>query len=132
VKTKKIQKWRNVNYKGSEFKFWSSLQEAKGDKDLQEDTPMRKWRKIVLLEPSSKSGSRKVSFSIGFLLPSGLAKVSSASKKIGDGLFAIRLGPGDCSFFIASNTEEVFLQRIDCIDKDEANRDSDLVNLVLY
>lgn len=131
MKVKIFQKWREVIYKGKEFRFWSETVDERGDKDLPENAPMREWKKIVLLEPSPTiDGSMEAWFSMGFLLPFGQAKISSATRKISDGLFGMRLGPGDCSFFIASNNGGVHLQGIDCVDKAELEKDKE--NITIY
>lgn len=126
------RRWKKVKYGDDSFRFWSNEVDIEGDEDLSETAPMRSWKKVVLLEASSISGSSKITFSIGFLLPSGQAKISRAIKKIGDGLFAMMLGPGNCSFFIVSNQEDVFLQKIRCMDKTQLHEDEAMKKVVLY
>lgn len=110
----KYQRWRKVDYgKDRKLKFWSCKIKGKGDKDLAEGSPLRDWKKIIILEPV---GDPETTFSMGFSTVSGDTKVLSVDRKIKKGPFGMRLGPEDCEFFIASNNNEVGLEFVEYID----------------
>ena len=119
MRFKIFQTWEEVKYEGSQFRFWSQVVQVEGDEELPEGTPMRRWKRVVILSPGCSL--QETGFSIGFILPSGLAKISTAKKR-GQGFFAMRIGPGNCGFFVASNKGEVSLESMGIADIKEARR----------
>jgi hypothetical protein len=114
MKVIKWQIWKNVLYRDrTSFKFWSAKIPGTGDKSLPKGDPIKKWRKIIVLRPI---GNLETVFSVGFNDILGRSKVSSATRKIKDGLFGMRMGPDDCQFFVASNTGEVKLEFVEYSD----------------
>ncbi len=131
MKVKRFQRWKKVNIK-EDFKYCSGFTEVKGDKNLPENAPREEW-KIVIFEPAPRpGGSREATFSMGFMLPDGTAKVSNVKRKINDGPFAMRIGPGDCNFFIVSDETPVALQVWDCMSREEAEKEESLKEVVIY
>ncbi len=110
----KYQRWRKVDYgKDRKLKFWSYKVKGEGDKALAKDSPLRGWKKIIVLMPI---GGPETTFSMGFSAISGDTKVSDVVRKIKKGPFGMRLGPEDCEFFIASNDNEVGLEFVGYTD----------------
>ncbi|HXK32105.1 MAG TPA: hypothetical protein VJ378_01370 [Candidatus Paceibacterota bacterium] len=111
-----LQSWNNVFYgETTRFKFWSAQILIEGDKSLPERTPMGKWRKVAIF---NAIGDPDTVFSVGFIDFLGRCRVSGATRKVRQGLFAMRLGREDCRFFIASNKGEV---RIECLGEADIN-----------
>lgn len=136
MKIKRFQFWRtcNISYrKGEPFKFLSTKVKGEGDKTLENDHSLknrikfifRKWEKVIILEPS---GNPKTTFSMGFIPSSGSAKVSSATRRVEEGPFGMRMGPEDCRFFIGSNKGTVGLEVIGYTTIDDETKSE----LVLY
>ena len=107
MKIKKSWFWRKINYRDGRFQYWSA--EIKGERDpkMAEGSSLKDWKKVVLLRPL---GSSATTFSMGFSDLSGQSKVSSSTRRVGDGLFGMRMGPKDCLFFIVSNNGTVGLE----------------------
>ncbi|MBU2540099.1 hypothetical protein KJ786_02985 [Patescibacteria group bacterium] len=60
------------------------------------------WRKIIILMPT---GDPKTRFSIGFY-KDDIYKLSTATRKVRNGPFGMRMGPENCGFFIVSNKKD--------------------------
>lgn len=114
MKVKRFQRWKKVNYGNKKkFKFWSHKIKGEGDKALTKDSPLRDWKKIIVLR---SIGDPETTFSMGFSTVSGDTKVSNVLRKIKKGSFGMRLGPEDCNFFIASNESKVGLELVEYTD----------------
>lgn len=132
MKIMKWQRWRNITHGGEgKFKFWSGLVKVEGDKTLEKGCPMKNWKRAIVLGPV---GDSKVRFSMGFKAIDGTTKISTATRRIEDGLFCMRLGPDDCEFFIASNDGRVYLgDPVDCFNIiGKEDKDPDTSKLCLY
>ena len=86
---------------------------VEGDKTLTNKSSRKDWKKVVVLRPM---GGQEVKFVIGFITVSGKTEISSATRKVKNGPFAMWIGPQDCGFFIASNKGKVWLNIVECID----------------
>lgn len=114
MKKKIFQFWRKIEYGDrTKFKFWSLKVKGEGDKNLAKKTPMRKWRKIIILNPI---GELETVFSIGYSDIFGNTKICNAKRRVGQAYFGMRMGPEDCEFFIVSNYGEVELEFIKYVD----------------
>lgn len=114
MKVKRWQIWKKVIYgKKNASKFWSPRIKGEGDKNLAKDSPMKDWRKIIVLKPT---GEPETSFSMGFSDIFGNTKVSSAKRKVKEGPFGMRMGPDDCEFFVVSNDDAVGLKFVEYAD----------------
>jgi hypothetical protein len=129
---KNTGEWKKVYYGDEDFKFWSDTLTIFGDRRLEEEAPMEDWRIIVIFSPKSFSGSLAVKFFVGFLLPSGLAKIFTVPRKLADGMFAMRIGPGDCHFFVASNEDKFSLEEFTLVEKDEFEQNEKFSQIPLY
>lgn len=111
MKIKRFQIWRKINYRDiKKFRFWSVLVRGEGDETLAPGSSLKAWKKVIVLKPL---GEPKTVFSMGFSDNFGHIMVSSASRRVEEGPFGMRMGPEDCRFFIASNNGEVGLEFVE-------------------
>lgn len=118
MRTRFIQGWQDVEYKKKDprlYHHWSNLVEGKGDERLKPSRSsmlgffnwIRKhlfWKKYIVLAPKSPHGD--VSFLVGFYdMQNNICKVSSISRHISDGPYAMRMGPENCHFFVVGTGE---------------------------
>jgi len=97
-------KYRETVYMAGEFTSWSNIVKALGDKRLApEDRDPAKWTKIVILRPIGPSDAQ---FSMGFIAYNGYTAICDTPRRVVDGPFGMRMGPEDCSFFIAAKTNQ--------------------------
>ncbi len=138
MKEEDFRGWREVFYGSEEFKFWSDTSSVFGDKRLPKESPQKDWRIVLIFTPFSWSGSMEPNFFVGFLLPTrlaktGLAKIWTVPRKVGDGMFAMLLGPGDCHFFVAGNDEKIGLSKIPTfVEREEFEKDERFSAIKLY
>ena len=125
MKVTRWQIWKKVIYGNKNaFKFWSPKVKGESDKDLSKDSPMKDWRKVIVLRPI---GNPETTFSMGFSDIFGNTKVSSAKRKVKQGSFGMRMGPDDCGFFVVSNDDMVELKFVEYADiTDEAKSELQL------
>ncbi|MDD4358310.1 MAG: hypothetical protein PHY30_00665 [Candidatus Pacebacteria bacterium] len=90
-----------------EFRFWSEKVKGEGDETLGKGALPDNWTKVIVLK---SKGDLETLFSIGFINADGNTMISKSERKVGDGLFGMRMGPEDCEFFIVSNQGEVALE----------------------
>lgn len=108
MKVKRVQIWKKTGFGNRRrFRFWSNRVGAEKDDNLPPDASLPTWIKVAILVPK---GRAETVFHMGFADTFGNVKVSSAKRRIGDGPFAMRMGPEDCEFFIASKKAEVRLE----------------------
>jgi len=101
--------WRKIKEYGNkkEFLFWSKKVTGIGDKTLNDNSKIPEWKRIIILEPK---GDPKIIFEIGFQAFNGSIEMTTVSREINQGPFAMRMGREDCKFFIASNQGELDLK----------------------
>ncbi len=120
IKRFQIWLWRKINYGDvKKFKFWSAQVKGEGDQTLAKDSSLQDWKKVVVLAPL---GSPKTTFSMGFSDAFGNTKVSTATRRVKEGPFGMRMGPENCLFFIASNKGIVELEVVGYTTIDDETR----------
>lgn len=120
MQIKRLQFWKGAIFGDlSLFPFWSKKVWGEGDESLSKQSPMRKWKKTIILSPF---GNPDTVFSPGFIDILGACKISSLTRKVEDGPFAMRMGPDDCWFFIASKKGMVYLDSIGYADIDDKSK----------
>ncbi len=112
-----FQNWQDITYCKTplgNFKYWSNIVFGKGDENLKPSKSSmlgflnwlrknREWKKFIILLPE---GDSNTIFRMGFYSEQfRICKISSATRKISDGPFAMRMGPEDCYFFIVGTGE---------------------------
>lgn len=117
MRNKIFQKWTSVVYGETKgFTHWSNLVLGLGDENLKQGDGFLKWKKLVILIPS---GNSDVRFQVGFYgKGTGICGISSTVRMVGDGPYAMRMGPEDCNFFVVSNDGPVELKIAGYVRKD--------------
>ena len=120
------QKWKKISYPEVGFKTpariyrsWSPKVFAEGDESLDEESPQHIWQewrvvhwtKVVVLNPTVQDEEKEdVEFTVGFTNKFGDTEIATGiSRRVNEALFAMRMGPDDCHYFIVSKEEGVEL-----------------------